>query len=66
MLHARKLVDQLWKSPVGAGCGQIFKKALHAGMLEWYGRQFDPDEADIDRILDNFERFAKKMGPEAA
>ena len=35
-------------------------------MLEWYGRQFDPDEADIDRILDNFERFAKKMGPEAA
>jgi len=32
-------------------------------VLEGYGRQFDPDEADIGRILDNFERLAKKNGP---
>ncbi len=31
-------------------------------MLEWYGGQFDPDEAEIGRILDNFERLAKKVG----
>ncbi|MGO4915849.1 IS1096 element passenger TnpR family protein [Pseudogemmobacter sp. W21_MBD1_M6] len=25
------------------------KHEAHADMLEWYGRQFDPDEAAIDR-----------------
>ncbi|WP_322894160.1 MULTISPECIES: hypothetical protein [unclassified Yoonia] len=25
--------------------------------------QFDPDKAEIDRILDNFERRAKKPAP---
>lgn len=28
-------------------------------MLERYGGQFDPDEAKIGSILDNFERLAK-------
>ena len=32
-------------------------------MLEWYGGQFDSDEAEIGRILDNFERLAKKWAP---
>ncbi|WP_246831585.1 plasmid pRiA4b ORF-3 family protein [Thioclava sp. L04-15] len=35
----------------------------HADMLEWHGAKFDPDEADIDRILDNFERLARKWAP---
>lgn len=36
------------------------KHEEHAAMLEWYGGQFNPDEADIRRILDNFEHLAKK------
>ena len=35
----------------------------HDRMLEWYGGKFDPDEAEIGRILDNFERLAKKWAP---
>lgn len=35
----------------------------HARMLEWHGGKFDPDEAEIGRILDTFERLAKKWGP---
>ena len=35
----------------------------HARMLEWHGGKFDPDEAEIGRILVNFERLAKKWGP---
>lgn len=30
-------------------------------MLEWYGRKVDTDEAEISRILDNFERLTKKL-----
>jgi len=29
-------------------------------MLGWYGGRFDPEEAEISRILDNFEHLAKK------
>jgi hypothetical protein len=32
-------------------------------MLEWHGGKFDPDEADIGRILDTFDRLAKKWAP---
>jgi hypothetical protein len=39
------------------------KHEEHDRMREWYGRQFDPDEAEIGRILDNFERLAKKWAP---
>ena len=39
------------------------KHEEHSQMLEWYGGQFDPDEAEIGRILDNFERLAKKWAP---
>ncbi len=39
------------------------KHEEHEPMLEWYGGQFDPDEAEIGRILDNFERLAKKWTP---
>jgi hypothetical protein len=35
----------------------------HEQMLEWHGGKFDPDEADIGRILDTFERLAKKWAP---
>ncbi|KFI25369.1 plasmid pRiA4b ORF-3 family protein [Paenirhodobacter enshiensis] len=35
----------------------------HDRMLEWYGGKFDPDEAEIGHILDNFERLAKKWAP---
>jgi hypothetical protein len=35
----------------------------HARMLKWHGGKFDPDEAEIGRILVNFERLAKKWGP---
>lgn len=35
----------------------------HARMLEWHGGKFDPDEVDIGRILDTFERLAKKWAP---
>ncbi|MFU8825763.1 plasmid pRiA4b ORF-3 family protein, partial [Yoonia sp.] len=30
------------------------KHEEHDRVLEWYGGKFDPDEAEIDRILDNF------------
>jgi hypothetical protein len=36
------------------------KHEEHNRMLEWYGEKFDPEEAEIGRILDNFERLAKK------
>jgi hypothetical protein len=39
------------------------KHEEHDQMLEWHGGKFDPDEADIGRILDNFERLAKKWAP---
>lgn len=39
------------------------KHEEHDQILEWYGRQFDPDQAEIGRILDNFERLAKKWAP---
>ena len=39
------------------------KHEEHDRMLEWYGEKFDPDEAEIGRILDNFERLAKKWAP---
>jgi hypothetical protein len=32
-------------------------------MLEWSGGTFDPEEAEIARILDNFDRLAKKWAP---
>ena len=35
----------------------------HDRMLEWYGGEFDPEKAEIGRILDNFERLAKKWTP---
>lgn len=35
----------------------------HEQMLEGHGGKFDPDEAHIGRILDNFERLAKKWAP---
>ncbi|RJE78506.1 plasmid pRiA4b ORF-3 family protein [Paracoccus sp. JM45] len=39
------------------------KHEEHHRMLEWYGGMFDPEEAEIDRILDNFERLAKTWTP---
>ena len=39
------------------------KHEEHDRMLEWYGGKFDPDEAEIGRILDTFERLAKKWTP---
>ena len=39
------------------------KNQENGPMLEWYGGQFDPDEAEIGRILDNFGRLAKKWAP---
>jgi hypothetical protein len=39
------------------------KHEEHHRMLEWYGEKFDPEEAEIGRILDNFERLAKKWTP---
>ena len=39
------------------------KHEEHDRMLEWYGGKFDPEEAEIGRILDNFERLAKKWAP---
>ena len=39
------------------------KHEEHNRMLEWYGEKFDPEEAEIGRILDNFERLAKKWTP---
>ncbi|MFG6519346.1 plasmid pRiA4b ORF-3 family protein, partial [Sulfitobacter sp. 1A13496] len=41
------------------------KHEEHGQMLEWYGGQFDPDEAEIGRILDSFERLAKKWAPKS-
>ncbi|WP_342352573.1 IS1096 element passenger TnpR family protein [Cereibacter azotoformans] len=35
----------------------------HAEMMDLHGGTFDPDDAGIDRILDNFERLAKKWAP---
>ncbi|PTR07662.1 hypothetical protein C8J28_13915 [Cereibacter azotoformans] len=32
-------------------------------MMDLHGGTFDPDDAGIDRILDNFERLAKKWAP---
>lgn len=39
------------------------KHEEHDRMLEWYGGKFDPDEAESGRILDTFERLAKKWTP---
>ena len=39
------------------------KHEEHSQMREWYGGQVDPDEAESGRILDNFERLAKKWAP---
>jgi hypothetical protein len=39
------------------------KHEEHNRMLEWYGEKFDPEEAEIVRTLDNFERLAKKWAP---
>ena len=39
------------------------KHEEHDRILEWYGEKFDPDEAEIGRFLDNFERLAKKWAP---
>jgi hypothetical protein len=36
------------------------KHEEHDRMLEWHGEKFDPDEAGIGRIRDNFEHLAKK------
>lgn len=35
----------------------------HAEMLEWYGSDFDIEDAGIERILDKFEYLAKKRAP---
>lgn len=32
-------------------------------MMGLHGGQFDPDDAGIDRILDNFGRLVKKWEP---
>jgi hypothetical protein len=32
-------------------------------MMDLHGCKFDPDDAGIDRILDSFERLAKKWAP---
>ena len=39
------------------------KHEEHDRMLDLYGGKFDPEEAEIGRILDNFERLAKKWTP---
>ncbi len=41
------------------------KHEEHNQMLEWYGGQFDPDEAEIGRIVDNLAS-CQKMRPETA
>ncbi len=35
----------------------------HNRMLGWYRRQFDLKEAEMSRILDNFEHLAQKLAP---
>ena len=35
----------------------------HADMIAWHGPTFDPENAEIDRILDQFEHLAKKWTP---
>ena len=35
----------------------------HERMLEWHVEKSDLEEAEIGRILDNFERLAKKWAP---
>ena len=35
----------------------------HADMMRWQGGKFDPEDAGIDRILESFERLAKKWAP---
>ncbi|SNT43922.1 pRiA4b ORF-3-like protein, partial [[Luteovulum] sphaeroides subsp. megalophilum] len=35
----------------------------HAEMMDLHGGNFDPDDAGIGRILDSFERLAKKWAP---
>lgn len=35
----------------------------HADMLQWYGRRFDPEEANIGDILERFEGLALKWAP---
>jgi len=39
------------------------KHEEHHRRLEWHGRRFDPDEAEIGSILDNFDHLAKKWAP---
>ena len=39
------------------------KHEEHDRMVEWHGGKFDPEEAEIGRILDSFERLAKKWAP---
>jgi hypothetical protein len=60
-------LDKLTKTELNALGYADFLEAMadpnheeHEQMLEWHGGKFDPDEADIGRILDNFERLAKK------
>jgi hypothetical protein len=47
----------------GTGGDYHPKHEKHNRMLEWYGRKFGPEEVEIGRILDNFERLAKKWAP---
>jgi hypothetical protein len=35
----------------------------HADMVRWHGGTFDPEDAGIDRILESFDRLAKKWAP---
>jgi len=35
----------------------------HAEMLEWYGSDFDVEDAGIDHIFDKFEYLSKKWAP---
>jgi len=37
----------------------------HAEVMEWRGETFDRDDPNIDRILDSFERLARKWAPRA-
>lgn len=37
----------------------------HGDMLRWSGRPFDPEDAQIDRIIERFDHLAKKWAPKS-
>ncbi len=35
----------------------------HEDMVRWSGGSFDPEDAEVDRIIQDFESLAKKWAP---